>query len=284
MKKIHHSKDYPECLALYLKDIAKEKHLSTEEEALLASRIKTGDKRSLKKLIKANLKFAISVAKKYEHQGLSLEDLISVSNMGLIEAATKFDASRNYRFITYAVWWIRQAILIALANQSRIVRIPNNLIYDIKKYRDTEDKITSYSYSKADIKDIARDLGITYARASLISGLNMHPVRLDDPVCDNNEEFCLIDLFPSESDEDDKKERDLKNQIEQALGYLKSKREKDIIIQYYGLDNGKPCSLKDLSEKLNLTRERIRQIKESALQKMRKSKVFINVDNCASVA
>lgn len=256
-------------LEKYLQDIAKEELITTEEEVELARRIKRGDEKAVEKLAKANLRFVVSVAKQYQNQGLSLPDLINEGNVGLIKAARKFDETRGFKFISYAVWWIRQSIMQALAEQSRTIRLPLNQVGSLNRinraFADFEQKFERQP-THEEIAELL-DISIDKVKDSLNS--NGKPVSMDAPF-KQDEEGTLLDVMPNEDvpNVDDKlQEESLKKEIARALNAL-SEREKVIIRLFYGL-SGKPWKLEEIAEEMDLTRERVRQIKERSIRKLR---------------
>lgn len=256
-------------LEKYLQDIAKEEMISTEEEVELARRIRDGDDRAVEKLTRANLRFVVSVAKQYQSQGLSLPDLINEGNVGLLKAARKFDETRGFKFISYAVWWIRQSIMQALAEQSRTVRLPLNQVGSMNRinraFADFEQKFERSPLPE----EIAELLEIPLEKVKDALSSSGRQLSMDAPFNDN-EDGTLLDVMPNEDSQaaDDKLyDESLRHEINRALGAL-NEREKLIIQLFYGL-NGKPWKLEDISEELDLTRERVRQIKERAIRKLR---------------
>ncbi|MDG5799784.1 RNA polymerase sigma factor RpoD/SigA [Marinilabiliaceae bacterium ANBcel2] len=254
----------------YLHEIGKVHLISAEEEVILAKKIKQGDQIALEKLISANLRFVVSVAKQYQNQGLSLPDLINEGNLGLIKAAQRFDETRGFKFISYAVWWIRQSILQALAEQARIVRLPLNKIGSINKVNNTfsilEQKYQREptAYEIADILDLApKEVKESLKIASRHVSMDA-PLKSDE---DNNLYDVLLageGLSPDSELLDDS----LRREIERSLATL-SMREADIIKLYYGLNGEPPYSLEEIGKVFNLTRERVRQIKEKAIKKLK---------------
>lgn len=256
-------------LERYLQDIAKEELINSEEEVELARRIKQGDNHAVEKLTKANLRFVVSVAKQYQNQGLSLPDLINEGNMGLIKAARKFDETRGFKFISYAVWWIRQSIMQALAEQSRTIRLPLNQVGSLNRvnraFADFEQKFERHPTQE----EIAELLEIPIEKVKDALSSSGKPVSMDAPFKED-EEGTLLDVMPDEDlpDVDEKLQAEsLKREIERALGSL-NEREKAIIRMFYGL-NSKPWKLEDIALQMELTRERVRQIKERAIRKLR---------------
>jgi len=258
-------------LEKYLQEIAKVELLSPEEEVQLAKRIKRGDKAALEKLTKCNLRFVVSVAKQYQHQGLSLSDLINEGNLGLIKAAQRFDETRGFRFISYAVWWIRQSILQALAEQSRIVRLPLNKVGSLNKINKAFSTLEQEFEREPSTEELAEQLemGPDEIRSAL-SISNRH-VSMDAPFSDG-EESSLLDVLPNASALDANNRMvhndSLHKEIERSLSTL-TPRQRDIIKLYFGIDEEHPLSLEDIGDKFGLTRERVRQIRDKAINKLR---------------
>ncbi len=256
----------------YLVDISAEKMISADEEAELAKKIKAGDTVALEKLTRANLRFVVSVAKQYQNQGLSLPDLINEGNIGLIKAAERFDETRGFKFISYAVWWIRQSILQALADQARIVRLPLNKIGVINKINKAFSELEQTNERIPSIEELADFLDITPedVRQSL-SNSGRH-ISLDAPLLDNDESSSsMYDILPNTYLDDPETGliRDsLRKDIERSLSTLTT-REGEIIRMFYGLNSKIPLSLEEIGEKFDLTRERVRQIKEKAIRRMK---------------
>ncbi len=261
-----------ESLDKYLQDIGRVDLLTVEEEVSLAQRIKKGDQEALEKLTEANLRFVVSVAKQYQHQGLSLPDLINEGNLGLMKAAKKFDETRGFKFISYAVWWIRQSILQALAEQSRIVRLPLNQVGAVNKiYRYFAEFQQIYNREPT-TREISEELDITTKKIDQVLKAAGKHMSMDAPLTSDSDSNSLVDIMENEgidpSDNMLMKESLLK-EIERALSTL-PEREAIIIKHFFGV-NGEELSLREIGEKLGLTRERVRQLKERALRKLRKS-------------
>lgn len=255
----------------YLQEISKMPMISVETEVELAVRIKQGDDLALQKLAQANLRFVVSVAKQYQNKGLALNDLISEGNIGLVKAAMRFDETRGFKFISYAVWWIRQSILQALAEQSRVVRLPLNKVGTLSKmtrvFADLEQKFQREPTSE----EISQAMDVSLQEVeSTVRSMGKH-VSVDAPLA-NNLEGSLLDLMAdnkAESPDAGLEMDSMKIAVKRALSAL-SEREATIIVSYYGLNGGPSMSLEDIAEHLNLTRERIRQIKEKATRRLRK--------------
>ncbi|NPA68772.1 MAG: sigma-70 family RNA polymerase sigma factor [Chlorobi bacterium] len=261
-----------ESLDKYLQDIGRVDLLTVEEEVALAQRIKKGDQEALEKLTEANLRFVVSVAKQYQHQGLSLPDLINEGNLGLMKAAKKFDETRGFKFISYAVWWIRQSILQALAEQSRIVRLPLNQVGAVNKiYRFYAEFQQKYNREPT-TKEISEALDISTKKIDQVLKAAGKHMSMDAPLTSDSDSNSLVDIMENEgidpSDNMLMKESLLK-EIERALSTL-PEREAIIIRHFFGV-NGEELSLREIGEELGLTRERVRQLKERALRKLRKS-------------
>ncbi len=258
-------------LEKYLQEIGKVDLLTPEEEVELAKRIKQGDQDALEKLTKANLRFVVSVAKQYQNQGLSLSDLINEGNLGLIKAAQRFDETRGFKFISYAVWWIRQSILQALAEQSRIVRLPLNKVGSLNKINRAFSELEQ-TYEREPLpEELAKQLNITTNEVETTLSVAARHVSVDAPFVDG-EDNSLLDVLESkglpETDEKLEYLESLRQEIERSLSTL-TERQADIIRLYFGLGMEHPISLEDIGERFDLTRERVRQIKDKAISKLR---------------
>jgi len=254
----------------YLHEISKEDLLTAEQEVELARRIRKGDEEALEKLIRSNLRFVVSVAKQYQNQGLSLPDLINEGNLGLIKAARRFDETRGFKFISYAVWWIRQSILQALAEQARIVRLPLNKIGSINKINRALAELEQRHEREPSIQEISKTLELAPEEIKEALKNSTKPISMDAPL-NEEEEDSMYDIM--ESDENPPPDEKLINEslnreIERALSSL-TEREAKIIRLYYGLGNKHPFTLEEIGEKINLTRERVRQIKEKAIKRLK---------------
>jgi len=247
--------------------------ISTDEEIELSIRIREGDKNSLHRLVNANLRFVVSVSKQYQNQGLSLGDLINEGNLGLIKAAKRFDETRGFKFISYAVWWIRQSILQALADQSRIVRIPLNKVGVLSKVSKTMEKLEQIHEREPTDEEIAAvlDVPIDDIFKTLESYRNNKYVSLYDLVS-GQENILLLDTIQNNEDPTDNitMKESLKKDISRVIATLKDEKQEKVIMHYFGLDGYKKMSIEEISEKINVTRERVRQIKEKALRKLGK--------------
>lgn len=259
-------------LELYLKEISKNAALPAEEEARLAVLIRSGDKKALEKLIKANLRFVVSVARNYQNQGLPLGELISEGNLGLIQAAKRFDEKRNFKFISYAVWWIRQAILRALADRSRITRVPLNRIGIIHKVGRTQSKLEQRFRRVPTIEEIAQELGLAEEEIIAIQKIGNRYLSLDTPV-QSDDSSELIDLLHDENQElPDSNLIEISTQqgINKILDTLND-REKKVLKLYFGVGEDTAHTLDEIGKRLHLTRERVRQIKEKAIYRLKNS-------------
>ena len=254
----------------YLQEIGKIDLLEPEEEVELARRIKEGDEEALHKLTRANLRFVVSVAKKYQGQGLSLADLINEGNYGLIKAAKRFDETRGFKFISYAVWWIRQAILQALAEQSRVVRLPLNRIGTISKIRKASARLQQEHERQPNIEELAEELEIDVKKVREAMQHTSRHLSMDAPF-NEEDDNSLLDVLPdeeSDSPDDEMMGESVKIDIERALSLLHA-REAEITRLYFGIGREHPLTLEEIGKRFDLTRERVRQIKEKALRKLR---------------
>ena len=254
----------------YLQEIGKVELISAEEEVELAQRIKQGDKIALEKLTKANLRFVVSVAKQYQNQGLSLPDLINEGNLGLIKAAQRFDETRGFKFISYAVWWIRQSILQALAEQSRIVRLPLNKIGSINKINKTYAKLEQEFEREPNAEEIAEVLEISEQEVKESMKNAGRHISMDAPLV-QDEDNTMYDVLKSEEAPTPETEllyESLRKEIDRAISTL-TQREQDVVRLYFGLNGSHPMTLEEIGEKFDLTRERVRQIKEKAIRRLK---------------
>lgn len=254
----------------YLHDISKIPLITAEEEVELSQRIKTGDQVALNKLVNSNLRFVVSVAKQYQNQGLKLSDLINEGNIGLVKAAKRFDETRGFKFISYAVWWIRQAILQALAEQSRIVRLPLNKIGSINKINKTYSFLEQEKERPPSAEELAKALDISISSVKQSLKNSKRHTSMDAPLADG-ETSTLYDVVRHEESpnpESELMDASLKTEIQRALETLPEK-EADIIKMCYGLGGQYPMSLVEIGETFGLTRERVRQIREKAIRKLR---------------
>lgn len=254
----------------YLKEISNYPLLSREEEAELARAIKQGDEEALDKLVRSNLRFVVSVAKKYQNQGVALADLINEGNLGLIRAAHKFDETKGIKFISYAVWWIRQAILQALAEQSRIVRVPLNRAGALHRIGKRSSALLQELGREPTVDELADELDLSQEEVERTLAISQSYLSLDAPLMPG-EDNRLLDYLPdqfSRGPEDETFDRALSSTIEEALSTLKE-REAKILRLYFGLDGQEPMTLEEIGSLLGITRERVRQIKEKALLRLR---------------
>ncbi len=260
-------------LEKYLQEIGKVDLLTPEEEVDLAKKIKEGDQESLERLTKANLRFVVSVAKQYQNQGLSLSDLINEGNLGLIKAAQRFDETRGFKFISYAVWWIRQSILQALAEQSRIVRLPLNKVGSLNKINRAFSELEQEFEREPSSSELAELLEITSDEVETTLGVAARHVSMDAPFVDG-EDNSLLDVLENSktpgTDASLSHGQSLRTEIERSLGTL-TERQCDVIKLYFGIGVEHPMSLEDIGERFGLTRERVRQIKDKAINKLRSS-------------
>ncbi len=258
-------------LEKYLQEIGKVDLLTPEEEVELAKRIKQGDQAALEKLTKANLRFVVSVAKQYQNQGLSLSDLINEGNLGLIKAAQRFDETRGFKFISYAVWWIRQSILQALAEQSRIVRLPLNKVGSLNKINKAFSELEQEYEREPSPEELAEMLEIPTEEVETTLGVAARHVSMDAPFVEG-EDNSLLDVLENSStpgtDQALEYRESLRREIERSLATL-TDRQCDVIKLYFGIGVEHPMSLEDIGEKFGLTRERVRQIKDKAINKLR---------------
>jgi RNA polymerase primary sigma factor len=259
-------------LDMYLQDIGRVELITAEEEVILAQKIKQGDEVALDKLVKANLRFVVSVSKQYQNQGLSLPDLINEGNMGLIKAARRFDETRGFKFISYAVWWIRQSILQALAEQSRVVRLPLNKIGAINKINKTFALLEQQLEREPIPEEISEmiDMSPSDIRESMRS--QGRHVSMDAPIGNLDDAGNMYDLMANgtSAPDNDLLMESLRKEIDRSLAGL-TPREMDVLKLYFGLNGSHPHSLEEIGEKFELTRERVRQIKEKAVRRLKHS-------------
>jgi RNA polymerase primary sigma factor len=260
-------------LEKYLQEIGKVELITPEEEVKLATLIKQGDQGALDRLTKANLRFVVSVAKQYQNQGLSLPDLINEGNLGLIKAAQRFDETRGFKFISYAVWWIRQSILQALAEQARIVRLPLNKVGLTNRIQKAYSLLEQQYEREPSAEELAEVLEMDIEEVASNLGINARHVSMDSPLADG-EENTLIDVMENpnaeKTDEELIHKESLKTEIDRSLKTL-SERQKEVICFFFGIGVDHPMSLEDIGEKFNLSRERVRQIKDKAITKLKTS-------------
>jgi RNA polymerase primary sigma factor len=254
----------------YLQEIGKVDLITAEQEVELARRIKQGDRLALEKLTKANLRFVVSVSKQYQNQGLTLPDLINEGNLGLIKAAQRFDETRGFKFISYAVWWIRQSILQALAEQSRIVRLPLNKIGSINKINKASARLEQGFEREPNVKEIAGELDMTETEVKESMRNAGRHVSMDAPLI-QDEDNTMYDVLKSDeapTPETGLLYESLRKEIDRAISTL-TQREADVVKYYFGLNGGHPMTLEEIGEKFDLTRERVRQIKEKAIRRLK---------------
>lgn len=259
-------------LSLYLRDIARHTPLSAKEEAALARRIRKGDKRAVEKLIKANLRFVVSVARNYQNQGMPLSDLINEGNLGLIRAAYRFDEKKNFKFISYAVWWIRQAILQGLADHSRIVKVPLNRVATIHKVGKVRAKLEQKFRRLPNDREVAEELQIEEHEVTSTMKISNRHASLDAPILDDSA-GTLIEILRNnnqENPDDETVNNSIKAEIDKVLGIL-SERERNVIRMYFGIGEDTSYTLEEIGQHASITRERVRQIKNTALKKLKRS-------------
>jgi RNA polymerase primary sigma factor len=258
-------------LEKYLQEIGKVDLITPEEEVKLARLIKQGDQKALDRLTKANLRFVVSVAKQYQNQGLSLPDLINEGNLGLIKAAQRFDETRGFKFISYAVWWIRQSILQALAEQSRIVRLPLNKVGLTNRIQKAYSQLEQEFEREPSAEELATMLELDIEEVSATLGISARHVSVDTPLAEG-EDNTLLDVLENpnavKTDNELDHTESLKVEIERSLKKL-TERQKEVICYFFGIGVDHPMSLEDIGEKFSLTRERVRQIKDKAITKLR---------------
>ena len=264
-----------ESLALdkYLNDIGKISMLNAEEEAEMARRIRGGDHQALERLTKANLRFVVSVAKQYQNQGLSLSDLINEGNVGLMKAGKRFDETKGFKFISYAVWWIRQSILQAIVEYSRIVRLPLNKVGSYNKVNEAYLSFVQKFEREPTNEELAELLGMTAKEISNMLKGNGRHLSVDAPLSGEDGDSTMLDVISSEQDmtpDGRLMDQSLKEEVKNGLSIL-SPREVEVLSSYYGLNNHKSLTLEEIGELYGLTRERVRQIKERAIRRLRKS-------------
>ncbi|MBN2237896.1 MAG: RNA polymerase sigma factor RpoD/SigA [Bacteroidales bacterium] len=256
----------------YLTDIGREELISPEEEVRLAQLIREGDRVALNKLVKANLRFVVSVAKQYQNQGLSLPDLINEGNVGLIKAAKRFDETRGFKFISYAVWWIRQGILQALAEQSRIVRLPLNQVGSINKIKKTISKLEQELNRAPFMEEVAASLEQPQYKVDAAMRISNRSISIDAPIS-TDDDTTMVDFIISEDTletDNSLMQESLMQEIQRSLSTL-TEKERDVINLYYGIGLNHGLTLDEIGDKFDLTRERVRQIKEKAIRRLKHS-------------
>jgi len=258
-------------LEKYLQEIGRVELITPEEEVRLASLIKQGDQKALERLTKANLRFVVSVAKQYQNQGLSLPDLINEGNLGLIKAAQRFDETKGFKFISYAVWWIRQSILQALAEQARIVRLPLNKVGLTSRIQKAFQQLEQEFEREPSAEELADVLNMELEEVASSLNINARHVSMDTPLSEG-EDGTLLDILENPNailaDTEIDHKQSLKVEIDRSLKTL-TERQKEVVCYFFGIGVDHPLSLEDIGEKFNLTRERVRQIKDKAITKLR---------------
>ena len=254
----------------YLRDLQDLPLITAEQEAELAGRIKSGDREALKKLVEANLRFVVSVARQFQGQGLSLADLVAEGNVGLIEAAKRFDGTKGFKFISYAVWWIRQAILAALAKQSRIVRLPQNKIGQLHKIQRESSRLQQKLHRDPKCDEVAKKLGTEEENVSSTLALSKVYLSLDAPLRDDSKEDLKSLLVDDSQPSPDRSlwKDSLISQVKSSLSTLEN-RESQVIRLYFGIDRDDSLTLEEIGDRMNLTRERVRQIRNKAISRLR---------------
>ena len=255
----------------YLSDIAKEELLTAEEEVELAQRIKAGDQVALDKLVRANLRFVVSVAKQYQNQGLSLQDLINEGNVGLVKAAQRFDETRGFKFISYAVWWIRQSILQAVAEQARIIRLPMNQVGAMAKVKKASALLEQKLQRRPTIKEISDSVDLAEDKVEQLLSLNTRAMSTDAPIDEQDDDANFLDVFVQEDQTQTDaavEQESASKAIRRSLDML-SEKERTILCMYFGLGTPREYSLEEIAMKLDISRERTRQIRDRALKRLR---------------
>ncbi|MBR3699341.1 MAG: RNA polymerase sigma factor RpoD/SigA [Bacteroidales bacterium] len=257
-------------LEKYLQDIAKERLVTPEEEVELSRRIKAGDQEALDQLVRANLRFVVSVAKQYQNQGLSLQDLINEGNVGLIKAAQRFDETRGFKFISYAVWWIRQSILQAVAEQARTIRLPLNQVGAVSKLKKTIALLEQEYQRRPSTEEIANELDMPESKVRALLGMNLHQISTDAPIDDEDDSNFLDVYVDSDSVATDEavENESNNNAIQRSLKTL-SEKERIVITMYYGIGTPREYSLDEIALHLGISRERTRQIRDRALKRLK---------------
>ena len=264
----------------YLADIAREPMITPDVEVELAQRIKQGDQIALDRLVRANLRFVVSVAKQYQNQGIGLADLINEGNVGLIKAAQRFDETKGFKFISYAVWWIRQAILQAVAEQSRMVRLPLNQVGLLSHTKKVASMLEQLYQRKPTIKEIADEMNLPVEKVENIMKVNAKEVSMDAPVASDDDMAFIDTVVPDDNDDADRMivSETESAEIKRSLSILTDK-ERQVIIYYFGLESNKSYTLEEIGYLMDMTRERVRQVKDKALKKLRarSKKSLLNV-------
>jgi len=257
----------------YLRDVAREGMITADEEVELAKRVRDGDRGAADKMVKANLRFVISVAKQYQNHGLALEDLINEGNMGLIEAANRFDESRGFKFISYAVWWIRQAILKAISDKSRKIRVPSNRTLEARRMGEAKAQIEQDSGRPATVEEIAAFMDKTVKEIRELMRINSRELSIDSKLNSDSDSSTMADVLKDDSlgdPSDDLIDESLHSEIQSVLGMMDEKEAK-IITMYFGLDGNFPSTISDISEKMGISTSNVRQKKDKALKLLRRS-------------
>ena len=255
----------------YLSDIAKEELLTAEEEVELAQRIKAGDQIALDKLVRSNLRFVVSVAKQYQNQGLSLQDLINEGNVGLVKAAQRFDETRGFKFISYAVWWIRQSILQAVAEQARIIRLPMNQVGALAKVKKASALLEQKLQRRPTLKELADSVDMAEDKVEQLLNLNTRAMSTDAPIDEQDDDANFLDIFVQEDQAQTDaavEQESASKAISHSLDML-SEKERTILCMYFGLGTPREYSLEEIAMKLDISRERTRQIRDRALKRLR---------------
>ncbi|MBK9290687.1 MAG: RNA polymerase sigma factor RpoD/SigA [Bacteroidetes bacterium] len=254
----------------YLQDIGREQMITAEEEVELARRIKLGDEKALERLVNANLRFVVSVAKQYQNQGLSLPDLINEGNLGLIKAARRFDETRGFKFISYAVWWIRQSILQALAEQARIIRLPLNQVGQVNRVKKVSSQLEQQLQRTPSTEEVARELDLPEQKVEAVLKINSRHISTDAPLIEDEDMMFFDQYVPEDVEETDEPlmRESLGQEIQRSLAMLADK-EREVINMYYGIGMNHAYTLEEIGAKFDLTRERVRQIKEKAIRKLK---------------
>jgi len=254
----------------YLQDIGKDLMITADEEVELARKIKTGDQKALERLVNANLRFVVSVAKQYQNQGLSLPDLINEGNLGLIKAAKRFDETRGFKFISYAVWWIRQSILQALAEQSRVIRLPLNQVGSLNKIKKAASKLEQLLQRPPSSDELAENLDVSEQKIDAALKINTRYISMDAPLKVDDDIMFLDSYIPEDVPEADEElmNESLGKEIQRSLSSL-SEKERQIINMYYGIGMNHSLTLDEIGAIFDLTRERVRQIKEKAIRRLK---------------
>lgn len=254
----------------YLQDIGKEQMITAEQEVELAQKIRAGDQKALERMVNANLRFVVSVAKQYQNQGLSLPDLINEGNLGLIKAASRFDETRGFKFISYAVWWIRQSILQALAEQSRIIRLPLNQVGSLNKVRKATSRLEQEFERPPSTDEIAERLDLPKHKIDSVLKISTRYISTDAPLKED-EDMMFLDSYVSEDAIDTDEplmQESLGREIQRSLATL-TEKERDVLNMYYGIGMSHGFTLEEIGAKFDLTRERVRQIKEKAIRRLK---------------